>query len=478
LGENLALFTPEFNGSIRVEAREERLSSEGGAVLLREILERLGIVSWLVDELHDRRNAELVKHPLSELLRTSLVLLSQGWRDQDDADTLRHDPLLRLSVSDRRGVSPLMSSPAHAPDGLPSQPTLSRLIDMLGSGHNRGVLRRALTEVAGRRFRAARGGHRQRRLTIDIDSLPVEVHGHQPGSEYNGHYDARIYHPLIATCAETGDLLDAQLRPGSVHTADGAVDFVMPLLGRVENALCQVASVRIDAGFPDEKLLSTLEERGTRYVARLKNNPVLDRLAEPYLRRPVGRPTAEPRTWLYEERYAAGSWSCDRRVVLVVQERPGELLLHHFWLVTNWPVVEKLDDELLEHYRERGTAEGRMGELMNVLRPALSSSPRPKTHYREREPETTRPSGDCFAHNEVLLLLNALAYNLMHTARMLLATVTRTGWSLSRVRERVLRVATRVLVHGRRITVVVAQAAAELWRMVYAGLWRLRFDDS
>ncbi len=41
-------------------------------------------------------------------------------------------------------------------------------------------------------------------MTIDVDSLPVEVHGQQFGSEWNGHYHRRMYHPLVASCAETG----------------------------------------------------------------------------------------------------------------------------------------------------------------------------------------------------------------------------------------------------------------------------------
>ena len=156
---------------------------------------------------------------------------------------------------------------------------------------------------------------------MDVDSLPIEVHGHQPLSEHNGHYHARIYHPLLASIAETGDLIDAWLRPGSVHTADGALEFVPQLLDRVERDLCQVAVLRIDAGFPEEELLSLLEKRQTPYVARVKNNSALDKMALPFLNRPVGRPPNEPRTWLYEMSYQAESWSKPRRVVLVVLER-------------------------------------------------------------------------------------------------------------------------------------------------------------
>lgn len=489
MGEgNLALFRTEFNRSLRVEARAERLTSEAGAVVLREVLARLGLVDWLVARLGDRRDPDLITHPLSELVTTSLLLLGQGWRDQDDADTLRHDPVLRLAVSDRRGIAPLEMRPREdgtplaknpaVPDGLASQPTLSRLVRMLSTSDNRAVLRGALLECAARRVRAQRGGHRLRYLTIDIDSLPIEVHGHQPGAEYNGHYHTRIYHPLIASIAETGDLIDAQLRPGNAHTAAGGVAFVGPLLDAVERELCQVAAVRMDAGFPEETLLHALEARNTPYVARIRNNAVLDRMAEPHLRRPVGRPPTAPRTWFHELSYQAETWSRARRVVLVVEERPEELFLHHYWLITDWTAEQMGGPALLAMYRQRGTAEGHMGELMDVLAPALSSTPRPKRHYRGVAVSEHGESGDAFAQNEVLLLLNVLAYDVVHVARVLMETASGEGWSLRRVRERILRVAARVLVHGRRAILVLGEASAQLWSALWSRLVRLQYVGS
>jgi len=133
-------------------------------------------------------------------------------------------------------------------------------------------------------------------VTVAIDSLPIAVHGHQPQSEYNGHHHARIYHPLIAMCATTEDLLDVRLPPGVVHTADGADDFVPKPLDRVERKICQVASFRMDAGFPSDHLPTQFEARGTAYVARLRNNAALDRLAESLLRRRRGRQPPETET--------------------------------------------------------------------------------------------------------------------------------------------------------------------------------------
>ena len=488
MGEELTLFRPEFNKSIRIESRPERLTAESGAIVLRDVMERLRLGEWLEERLLDRRNPDRITHPQIELLRTSVLLLAQGWRDQDDADPLREDGVLRLAVSKRRGVSPLEAHPRQdgkpadrnpaEPEGLPSQPTLSRLARGLAEDTNRAVLRDSLVEATSRRVRAMRGGHRQRYVTLDVDSLPIEVHGHQLGSEHNGHYHARIFHPLVATAAELGDLLDVQLRPGNAHTAAGDLEFILPLLDRVERRLCQVAAVRIDAGFPDEELLAALEKRRTPYVARIKNNAVLDRMAQAHLTRPVGRPPAEPRTWTVEMTYRAKDWSRERRVVLVIQERPEELLLHYFWLLTSWTAKEKDAQTLLETYRQRGTAEGHLGELMSVLRPALSSSPRPKTHYRGKKPKKRHAAANSFHINEALLLLNALAYNVAHTARVMMEVATGEGWSLQRLRERVLRVAGRLLLHGRRATLVLAPASAKLWTALLSQLRRLRYAET
>jgi len=217
-----------------------------------------------------------------------------------------------------------------------------------------------------------------------------------------------------------------------------------------------------------------LEDRGVGYVARIRNNAILDEMADPYLNRPPGRPPAEPRVWFHEMSYRAESWSRERRVVLVVCERPGELFLDYFWLITSWPIDQMDGESLLELYRERGTGEGYLGELKDVLDPALSSSPRPKAHYRGKEPKKRYGSCDAFAHNEAILLLNALAYNVVHTARVLLEQATGEGWSLKRVRERVLKVAARILVHARYITMVIAPAAAKLWQTFWKKLSRLK----
>jgi len=481
VGERVRGGRVEFNGAVRIESRPERLSDNAGSLLLREYGEKTGILGWLSENIKDPRNPNLIIHPLAELLRTILFLHAQGWEDQDDADRLRDDPALRLSVSDRKGSSSLLPAERSPegeplePEGLPSQPTLSRLVRSLSTESNRAALRMALVEAATRRFLAL-GQEMPEHLTIDLDLLPIEAHGSQKGARYHPYYRKKVYLPLIATIAETGDIVDAYLKVGTSHAKEGFSDQVPALLDRIEGRLCKTASVRMDAGFPCDETLTTMEERGTRYVARIRNNPTLNKMAAPFLPDFRDEPAPvdeEPQVWTYEMGYQATKWTRFRRVVLVVLEKPGELFCESFWLVTNWPDGEMPGMELLELYRRRGKAEAHMGEWMSTLNPRLSSTFRFKDHYQGENITKKHKPGDPFAQNEVILLLSALGYSLMHGLRSLMNLKSDKNWSIRKLRERVLRVASRFLLHARQVTLVVTTAAAEYWEVLLEHLGRI-----
>ena len=144
------MLMPTFNRSLVIQARPERLSSDGGAVLLRELLERSSMIPWMVARLTDPRAQDQVTYGLAKiLLRTVLVLFGLGWRDQDDADALRFDPAVRVAISAQARGTAALSDDYH----LPSQPTLSRLLETLSQPANLAVLRQAVGELAGRRLR-------------------------------------------------------------------------------------------------------------------------------------------------------------------------------------------------------------------------------------------------------------------------------------------------------------------------------------
>ena len=199
-----------------------------------------------------------------------------------------------------------------------------------------------------------------------------------------------------------------------------------------------------------------------RYLGRLRSHKGLQKLAAPYLKRPRGRPPEQPREWCHDLEYQAGSWPAPRRVVLVVQERPDDLLLHAFFLVTNLGKFDWPPEKVLALYRKRGSAEAHMGEVKSALDVHLSST--------DRGASTVQ---DVMARNEVSLLLSLYAYQVLHGLRCLLVRQTRQGWSLSRLREQVLKVAATLKLHARRITVHLGDAADKWWPALLKGLPKL-----
>ena len=464
------LFSPEYNRSIRVEARPERLTSDAGVLVMREVMDRLGYSRLFSRHLTDPRVSGRITHPQIELLRTGLLLLIQGWSEQSDVELLRADPAFRAAVSNRRGQWPLREAAGREPEGLCSQPTLSRLHQDLGTQQNRAGLHSVMLDGAELRLHP-QGRARRSETTLDLDSVPYEVHGHQPGSARNGHYRMRCYHPLVMR-SEEGDYLGARLRPGNVHTADGGLEFALPILRRAREWAEQVW-FRADAGFPESTLLDRLEEEGFLYVARLNGNKRLKKMAAPYVTQPLAE-GQQVRT--HELIYQAAKWTRPRRVVLVVLERmkeQGELFLEHFFLLTNASVAEVPAQALLERYRKRGTAEKDFGDWKQTLAVSLSSSPRPKDHYRGRQVQTPYTKPDSFAANEVRLLLSLIAANLMHAASALLEREGAARPSRERFRQIFLKTAARVVLSGRRITFVIESSRAALWRRCARELNRL-----
>ena len=115
MGETLPIFSTTFNRCVQVEARADHLSADSGALLLREIMERTGIVEWMTGRLVDPRDPNTITYPLADLLRTNLLLLGQGWRDQDDADRLRDDPSFRVARATAAAAPPAWSRTACCP---------------------------------------------------------------------------------------------------------------------------------------------------------------------------------------------------------------------------------------------------------------------------------------------------------------------------------------------------------------------------
>jgi len=462
------LFEPSFNRAVKVYGGQDRLTSDAGTLLLREADHRLGLTETLAAELYDRRDPDRTRYDFVELLRERLYAMAQGYDAQDDADELAHDPALRLAVWDRPGQR-------VQDERLASQPTQSRLLAALGDYKpNIERLRETLADWSGRHLRATGNDHTARRITIDIDSLPIQAYGSQAGVKYNGYYRQEVFHPLVASYTVGGDydgfqkglrlgqgFIHAVLRAGNVHTASGAKRFFRET-ARKAKQLGYVAEMRFDAGFAEGAILDYLTDENIPFLARLKANARLQDLAAAYLRRPVGRPPKDGREVLVElGLYQAESWRYPQRVILVIVDYPdpktGQLFLDpdYFFLVTSYSAEERPAEERLEHYRQRGTFEDRLGEFRQWIGPKLSSQE--------------------FESNEATLLLSLLAFNLANMLRCELEDGGGACWDLGRFQKSVLKAGGRIVKKARRVIVDLARAVVPFWERLVARLqrWRL-----
>jgi hypothetical protein len=454
------LFEPTFNRSVKIRQADARITPDAGALLLREVDHRLGLTADLAGQLTDPRDPERIRYEQVELLRQHLYGLALGYSHQDDQDALAHDVGMKLAVWDRPGKQVL-------DERLASQPSDWRLVNRLSSKAQRRAINEALPVWVSRHQQAAGGGRKVTHGTLDIDPLPVEVHGDQPGGAWHGHYHRKMYYPIVASFCAEGSYQSARLGEGFIHAilrrgdcggAQGAVRFVRESI-RKARPLATHLDARIDAGLVEGKVLDAIDDEGVNFIGRIKNNAILDKLAQPHLGRPPGRPTKDGDEFAVElGNYRAASWTRPYRLVLVVIDLPDpktgfrKLFPHYFFLVTNWREHQRDAWDVLEHYRERGTFEDRLGEFNAVIGPGLPA--------------------ESFDANEASLLLKLLAFNLAGVIRGELEDSSGSGWDLRRVQQTVLKAAARVARHSQRLFVDVAQAAGVLWGRVLERIGR------
>jgi hypothetical protein len=232
--------------------------------------------------------------------------------------------------------------------------------DVLGNAMGLEALDAALTRSTDTLLRRKN----KKRLIIDLDSTEDPAHGKQEGVAYNGHFAKNCFHPLFCFTSE-GDCLRAKLRPGNVHSADGVLDFIKPLVERYRGWF-KLFWFRGDAAFVNPGTYDYCEEYRGTYFIRLPSNANLMRLLEPHLNRPVGRPPKSGiQVKIVDLHYQTKSWKRYRRVVAKIEWHRGELFPRIGFVVTNSRLPA---GKVVKVYNGRGDVENRIKEGKNTLR--------------------------------------------------------------------------------------------------------------
>jgi hypothetical protein len=410
-----------------------QLTSDAGALLLREVGQRLGLFDDLDRSLPDPRFAPLIVHEQRTMLAQRIIALALGYEDLNDHQTLRADPALQIAA----GRAPT--------DGttLASPPTLCRLENRVD---RQALLRSA--EVLVDQFLAA---HRTppAHLILDFDATDDPVHGHQEGRFFHGYYDHHCFLPLYVFCGH--ELLAAYLRPSNIDASKHTRAILKLLVRKLRAAWPEVRiTIRADSGSCRWRRMRGCDSHGIGYVLGLAKNAVLERLGRDEIER-AARPfrlTGQPQRLFGSFSSAASSW--DRRRRVIVKAEHNAQGANPRFVVVNVPGdPQELYDDV---YCQRGAMENRIKE-------------------QQLELFADRTSCHRFLANQFRLLLSAAAYVLVQALRReALAGTELARAQVGTIRLKLLKVAARVVVSVRRVVFHLSSSypSRELFGAVFA----------
>jgi len=414
------LFSSLQRKNIQADFRGGRLTSDGGALLLREVDRSLGLIDAINACIPDPRNPVSTVHSQRTLLAQRIFGIALGYEDLNDHQSLREDSLFQV----------LSEHSVRADLPLASPPTLCRL-------ENR-VDRKALGKIAEvfvETFIRSHGTAPEE-LILDFDPTNDPVHGTQQQRFFHGYYDQYCFLPLYVFCGS--QLLVAYLRPANI---DGALHSRAILKLLVKRFRRQWPNVRIifrgDSGFARWKLMRWCDKHDVGYIIGLARNAVLERLAKPWTEASASQyaQTKVKQRLFGEFTYAAETWDRPRRVIVKAEHL--DLGPNTRFLVTNRSgQPQPLYDEV---YCQRGDAENRIKEQQLGL-------------------FADRTSCHDFVANQFRVLLSAAAYVLMDTLRREALNETELAQAqVDTIRLKLLKIGARVVCSVRRIVIHLAE---------------------
>lgn len=429
-----------FDSTVRLAFHGSSVSSDGGLLAYRDLDDALGLTILAGEVLMDLRTGNNIRHSLTALLRQSVYSRLAGYEDLNDAERLAVDPVMRQVVGGRAVEKEAASTSQMArfeTEVLTSPKNLAVLMELPGEWIELAQQRRPLD-----------------RIILDLDSSVSETYGQQEGSAYNGHFECTCYHPLFCF-NQDGDLERALLRDGNVHSADDWRSVLEPVVARYRGLKIQ-KFFRGDAAFANPELYPYLEAEGYGYAIRLPANDVLYREIEHLMTRPVGRPPEKPIVWFHDFTYQAASWDKARRVVAKIEWHRDELFPRVGFIVTN---LGGGAASVTWFYNGRGTAEQWIKEGKLAL-------------------NWTRLSCHDFVDNQVRLQLFALAYNLGNFLRRLALPRGVKQWTLTTLRNKLIKIGAKVVHHARRVVFQMAEVAIPrtLFSAILRRIERLRLQ--
>jgi hypothetical protein len=446
-------------GSREVVARFDggRVTSDGGAILLREIENRFQFVERFAACFTDHRDPEWIEHPLVDLLKQRVFALCLGYEDLNDHDWLRHDALLATVVGKADPEGSDRQNPRDRGKALAGKSTLNRLeLTPVGADarHRYKKIPAKLHAINQFFVEAFLIQHTTppKRIVLDLDATDDPVHGHQLGRFFHGYYGCYCFLPLYIFCGDHPLL--ALLRPANIDVATGSVKHLARIVARIREVWPDVEIViRGDSGFCREELMRWCEAHGVGFVLGLaKNRRLLGKLGkELYEAKCLFEQTGQAARVFTEFSYRTHkSWSRERRVIGKAEHL--EKGSNPRFVVTSLSADKFAARELYEReYCGRGDMENRIKEQQLCL-------------------FADRTSCQMLRANQLRLAFSTVAYILLRALREfgLKGTPLETAQA-DTIRLKLLKIGAVVRVTVRKVWIALSEAYP--WRDVFGQVY-------
>jgi hypothetical protein len=435
-------------GSREIVARFDggTISSDGGAVLLRQTDQRLDLLPRLAQCFLDGRAQDRVQHSVQEMISQRVYGLALGYEDINDHEQLRSDPLFSILAGREEMEKPLAG-----------KSTLNRL--ELGDGTEDRYKKitfwkQGIDELLVEVFIESQE-RTPEQIVLDVDTTDLPLHGQQEGRFFHGYYDSYCYLPLFIFCGE--QVLCARLRQSNRDAYAGSLGEIQRIVRQIRAAWPEVKIIlRGDCGFCRNELMSWCEGNGVEYVLGLARNQRLRRIigGEMWEAAEQWKASGQPARVFSEFSYRAkktkkGGWDRERRVVAKAEHLEGKenprfivtSLSNEPW--TAQALYEKL-------YCARGDMENRIKEQLSLFADRVSA-------------ETMRA-------NQLRLYFSVMAYVLMSGLRRLGLKATELAHAqVSTIRTKLLKIGAQVRVTVRKVWI--SMASSYPWQGLYQQVW-------
>jgi hypothetical protein len=396
------------------------LSSDAGALLLRDVEEQIGLIRKMAEVIPDSRDAHYIRHKIGELLIQRAAQIACGYEDADDCDALRNDPIFKMIA----GRYPEFGK------ALASQPTMSRFENSI----SRTTLYR-LARVFADLFMASYAEEPDF-IMLDFDDTDDPVHGHQQLSLFNNYYKEQCYLPLHVYEGQSGKLITTILKPGKRCTGQQMLAIVKRLIGHLRATWPKTLILfRGDSHFAYPEVMDWIEaQQDVHYLTGLTGNSRLEKKVQPVVervRRRYARSKKDVKLF-HAFLYQADTWSKPRRVIAKIEVTAKGLNLR-------FVVTDIRGGPAAQIYTEFYCARGEVELYIKDHKLYLKSD---RTSCQEFEANQFR----LFLHSAAYVLIHTLKTNLLKHTELATATINTIQLRLLKIGARIRECKTRIVV--------------------------------